>query len=129
MAIYARDDLSNSEKNAAARDIRRSAIRGVVQNALPFTYPFTKNGALYAITVTRAALIPGGVEMDLTITRNGQPVAFNNPWRVINPPILVPDNGGDVLLPGKIVDGVEVGARRMAESPLRALKAMAERLV
>lgn len=68
----------------------------------------------------------GGVVIDFSINRAGEPVPYNGPWVVINPPLYVDDPEGAVVLKGRRYDRdkkqfVET-ERRVRKDPLAALR-------
>lgn len=61
----------------------------------------------------------GTVTMTVTASRNGAPVAFSNPLRVTNPPVMAPDGTTYVETDDM---GEEMVLMNMKEDPVRALQ-------
>lgn len=66
------------------------------------------------------------LEIVISWTKDGAAQPFDNPWRIVNPPLLVSDPAGDVDLVGVDVDGNEERTR-YREDPLAVLTGLMER--
>lgn len=66
------------------------------------------------------------LEIVISWTKDGVPRPFSNPWRIVNPPLLVQDAAGDVEIVGQDIDGNEE-RRTYREDPLAVLTGLMER--
>ena len=117
--IMSDDGLTKEEKNAQIQEIKRSEYDTKISALLPYTLnvdadrrvTFLGDGSF------NAGFTPNGsafVECNVSFERNteldpdGAPGVFtwveeyNGPWKVVNPPLLVPDPDGpqDVIIGG-----------------------------
>ena len=81
-----------------------------------------------AVTIETLRAVPEDDYLEIVIswTKDGVPRPFSNPWRIVNPPLLVPDPAGDVEIPSQDIDG-NPQVERFREDPLAVLVDLMER--
>lgn len=117
--------LTPEAKSAAICDLRADAF-AALHTREPQTVEWVSGKNNFDVTIKSIARVPRGVSIDLEVVRNGKAVVFNGPWVVINPPMLVPDEKGDIVVPvlrrdPKTREVVQVGEQRFRESADAAL--------
>jgi hypothetical protein len=129
--------LSEAERAAAlARDVRetakavaryKAAEHYKVLDAFALPHVIELSGGR-AVTIGKLTRPPDDDYLEIFIlwTKNGATQPFDNPWRIVNPPLLVADPAGDVELVGLDADGNEE-RRRYREDPLAVLVGLMER--
>jgi hypothetical protein len=78
--------LAPAEKVAAKVDALVSAVAPL---AVKGAYEFAADGL--SITVSGLRPIPGGIEMTVKAVHDGKEIPFENPLRIINPPVALRD--------------------------------------
>lgn len=122
-AVMADNTLTVPQKRRQVRRIRAQAMR----NSMP-ALPFTFTPGPLTITVESAHFDPAtdALEVVLTasVTATGAPIVLDNPFRFINPPILVPDAASlDVVRNSSRPDGTPV-TESFREDALAALRSI-----
>lgn len=132
-AVKASAVLTEDGKRARIADIKGEAIKAA-SPAEPIVIEFTAGKAPIVVTLKSVKHWPGGVEIDMDVSRDGKAVPYSKPWRIINPPVLVEAEDGDIVQPimrrdFKTGEVTQVGERRFKEAPLLALRQMARDFV
>lgn len=125
-AIVARQDATAAEKRAMIADIKAGHIHLADK---PRTIEVTRGRNTYTATIAGAERVPGGVSIDLALARNGKAIPFNGPWVVINPPCMVEDEAGDVVIERRDPKTKEIVQKRYREDPAAAFRQMLRDLV
>ncbi len=125
-AVAARQDATAAEKRALITDIKARHIHLADK---PRTIEVTRGRNTYTATIAGAERVPGGVLIDLSLARNGTPIPFNGPWIIINPPCMVEDEAGDVVIERRDPKTKEIVQKRYREDPAAAFRQMLRDLV
>lgn len=67
-------------------DDKAAAIKAAVGDE-PFSLEWAFRGSAMVARVQAVTLVPRGLQIDLSIERDGVPVAYDAPWVAINPPL------------------------------------------
>lgn len=81
-----------TQRAAYKADLLRRAVAALFKKG---TYTFTSEG--YTVTVSNPLLITNGLEITVAASYGGSPLTLNNPFRFINPPLLLRDEKGDYV--------------------------------
>lgn len=81
--------LSHAERAAYKADLLQRAVAALLKKG---TYTFTSEG--YTVTVSNPVLVRNGLEITVAASYGGQELTLNNPFRFINPPVLLRDETG-----------------------------------
>lgn len=113
-AIRADESLTANQKLAA---IARTRANGVVAAVRKGNFPFTFTRGRFEVEITSAGKWGNdGVEVFLNVKRDGKELNVDPHHVIINPPILFPDEDGDV----EITD-TQGKVRRYREDPLACI--------
>lgn len=119
-AVLADGTLTAQQRMRAMRRIRGEAMRDAMPN-LPHSF----NRGAWVITIESAQWRPQEQMLEIVVTvynTTTQTYAeLDNPFQFINPPTLVEDPTGDVIVETTSRDGTKT-TRRFREAPLAALR-------
>lgn len=103
--------LTEAAKRTQITDIKSEAIRAAFPT-FPVIMEWRLRGTTSTITINAIKKVALGLEIDMDIIRGGTTVIYDKPWVIINPPVLVEDVTGDVI----------IGDRTFKEAPQLALR-------